>query len=184
MFIGGLVAVGCIQVLPKSIFIYVNKKMSMQKLKKIIIGLCALIVTPVILIMLVLYQPSLKMNTVTFETSKGDVVVNTEIADSIIKHQVGLMNRTELGQDAGMLFIFSGESPRTFWMKNTLIPLDMIFVDSKLRVVNITKNAKPCNTIACELYPSGVPAMYVVEVNGGFADKKGIKIGDKIRITT
>ncbi|MFH1364265.1 MAG: DUF192 domain-containing protein [Candidatus Aenigmatarchaeota archaeon] len=157
----------------------------MRRVKKVIIGIISLIIAPILVIMLLLYQPSaVKMTTVTFLTQNGEVTVNTEVADTFVKHQVGLMNRTNMDYNSGMLFIFQGESPRSFWMKNTLIPLDMIFVDSNLRVVSIIKNAQPCGTIACETYPSGASAMYVVEVNGGFADEESIRIGDKMTINT
>lgn len=153
----------------------------MQKITKIIIGVMSLIVTPIIIIMLILYQPTMKTSTVSFLTEKGEVKINVEIADSVMKHQIGLMNRTSMDYKSGMIFIFGSERPRSFWMKNTLIPLDMIFVDSNFKIVNITKQAQPCKIITCEVYPSGVSAMYVVEVNGGFVDDKGIRIGDQIK---
>jgi len=154
----------------------------MKKIKKIIIGIISLIVAPIIIIMLLLYQPVYKTDTVVFITDKGEVPVTVEIADTPAKHARGLMNRSEMDYNSGMLFIFGNEATRSFWMKNTLIPLDMIFIDSNYKIVNITKQAQPCKTIACEFYPSGVPAAYVVEVNGGFVDEKGIKIGDEIKV--
>jgi len=154
----------------------------MSKMLGFLLGISYFLVYPFILLLLLLYNPVLKTDQVTFLADNKDIIVNVEIADNVFKHQIGLMNRTSLDYNSGMLFVFQNERPRSFWMKNTLIPLDMIFVDSNLRIVNIIKNAQPCKTIACELYPSGIPAKYVVEVNAGFVDKEGIEIGDKIRI--
>jgi uncharacterized membrane protein (UPF0127 family) len=79
-----------------------------------------------------------------------------------------------------MLFAFSDEEPRTFWMKNTLIPLDMMFVDSSSRIVDIKENVPPCEQDECPTYPSQEPAQYVLEVNAGFVQDKGVKIGDQL----
>ncbi len=104
--------------------------------------------------------------------------VYVEIADSAQEWERGLMFREYLGPDKGMLFIFPDEADRSFWMRNTLIPLDMLFIDSGGIVVNITKNAQPCRAILCESYYGR--AKYVLEVNGGFSDANNISIGDMI----
>lgn len=106
--------------------------------------------------------------------------VKCEIADSIWEQAIGLMNRTNLSQDRGMLFIFSDEKPREFWMKNTLIPLDMIFLDKDFKIVKIIENAQPCKTINCDTYPSVEPAQYVIEINGGFSEKYNITNQTKV----
>lgn len=77
----------------------------------------------------------------------------------------------------GMLFIFQNEEPQSFWMKNTVIPLDIMFVNSKKEIIKIHKSTTPFSE---KSLPSEKPAIYVVEVNGGFADKYGIKEGDAI----
>lgn len=81
-----------------------------------------------------------------------------------------------------MIFVFDEEKPRAFWMKNTLIPLDMIFLDDELNVINIL-TATPCEREPCRLYRSSGPARYVLEINGGLAEKKGIVVGSKMSLT-
>jgi uncharacterized membrane protein (UPF0127 family) len=92
----------------------------------------------------------------------------------------GLMFVDELPRDEGMLFIFRQMAPRAFWMKNTRIPLDIIYLDSNLKVVSIIKNAKPCKTPRCPSYPSQRPAQYVLELNAGMSDQLGLVVGDSI----
>ena len=89
----------------------------------------------------------------------------------------GLMYRQNLPENAGMLFIFTNEEPRSFWMKNTYISLDIIYINSKKEIVSIQKYTQPRSTYSI---PSEKPAMYVLEVNAGFTDKYGIHPGDKI----
>ena len=100
--------------------------------------------------------------------------VKCETADTFYKQAIGLMNREKLDENQGMIFIFDDEKPREFWMKNTLIPLDIIFLDKDFKIVSIIKNAQPCKTIDCEIYPSINPAKYVIEINGGFSKKYNI----------
>ena len=90
-----------------------------------------------------------------------------EVADNYDSRAQGLMNRQYLEKGKGMLFVFPTEKIQTFWMKNTLIPLDMIFLDKDWKVVDIIKNAQPCKTEKCELFVSKFPAKYVVEVGAG-----------------
>jgi hypothetical protein len=103
--------------------------------------------------------------------------IDIEIADNDDKRMTGLMFRTSLKEDQGMLFIFPYETEQSFWMKNTVLSLDMIFVNSKNEIVNIHHNTTPFSE---ESYSSGKPAIYVVEVNAGYSNKLGIKEGDKI----
>lgn len=91
-----------------------------------------------------------------------------EVAKSPSKRAAGLMKRTELLPNRGMLFIFDMEKFLTFWMKNTAIPLDIIFLNSKFKVVNIHKNTKPFSEYPT--YDSIEPAMYVLETPAGWAD--------------
>ncbi|MBI4021430.1 MAG: DUF192 domain-containing protein [Candidatus Aenigmarchaeota archaeon] len=116
---------------------------------------------------------------VTFLTNQGTVQVPVEVADSPEERQVGLMFRS--GLEGGMLFIFERDQPLSFWMKNTRIPLDIIFINSSLQVVSI-QEAVPCDADPCPPYPSAAPARYVVEVNAGFAGAQGVQAGDHIRI--
>lgn len=114
---------------------------------------------------------------VIFSGHEG-AVVSVAIADTAYKQAVGLMDRRSLPADQGMLFVFYGDQQRNFWMKDTYIPLDQVYIRSDGTVVDINKNARPLDT---RLFWSK-PCTYVVEVNGGYCDRHGIKIGDKVRI--
>ena len=107
--------------------------------------------------------------------------IRVEVADSYEEQTTGLMYRDSLNRKTGMLFIFDSSDVLGFWMKNTLIPLDMIFIDKNLKIVGI-QNAVPCNADPCRLYSSGKPSKYVLEINGGFAAKNNVKIGDTIKL--
>jgi uncharacterized membrane protein (UPF0127 family) len=122
-------------------------------------------------------------NTVVFQTASGNVEVFVEIADSPEKMREGLMFRESLPEDSGMLFIFEGEAIRSFWMKNTLLPLDMIFINSELEIVHIEKDVQPCESDPCRTYSSQLPAEYVIEVNAGFSQRKDLNAGDSLLIT-
>ncbi len=119
-------------------------------------------------------------NRVEFVDTNGTVTtVYVEVADSPPEQQKGLMYRTSMDEYRGMLFIFNGDSPRSFWMKNTPLPLDMVFVNSGMGIVDINHNATPY----CEdVFTSRSGCEYVVEVNGGFCDKHGIDVGDRVKI--
>ena len=147
-------------------------------------GLLASII--LVLILLIVSLPFLKpkneLSKLTVLTAKGEIAFDVEIADSGIKRTIGLMNRTSLPQSSGMLFIFGSEDTVSFWMKNTLIPLDMIFISEKWEILNIKKKAQPCKVLDCETYSSDQPVKYVLEINGGLSDKFGIKEGDKVKI--
>jgi uncharacterized membrane protein (UPF0127 family) len=99
---------------------------------------------------------------------------DVEIASTSAQQAKGLMYRRELAEDKGMLFVFSDEAPRSFWMKNTYIPLDIIFISADKKIINIEK-ALPCETDICPHYASQGPAQYVLEINGGLSEKLGIK---------
>jgi uncharacterized membrane protein (UPF0127 family) len=108
-------------------------------------------------------------------TKEKIVQIDIEIADDPDEIVTGLMYRHFMPDKVGMLFIFEKNKPLAFWMKNTYIPLDIIFVAENMQIVNIKKNTKPLSE---KLIPSIRDSMYVVEVNAGFCDKYGINIGD------
>ena len=114
---------------------------------------------------------------VIFHSAGESKKIDVEIARSIYEHSKGLMDRTSLPHNQGMLFIFEDMGPRSFWMRNTRIPLDIIYVDDRQRVVSIRKNAVPMSD---ESLPSEGPARYVVEVNAGFTDLYRIAPGDSL----
>ena len=103
-----------------------------------------------------------------------------EVPDDREEFARGLMFRTHLPWNAGMLFAYDDEETRRFWMKNTLIPLDMVFFDSSSKIIDIKENVPPCKQEECPTYPSKEPAQYVLEVNAGFVQEKGIKLGDRL----
>ena len=111
-----------------------------------------------------------------------DIIINVQIADDNEERVQGLMFIEKLDENEGMLFIFEKEDYQAFWMKNTLIPLDIIFINDELQIVDI-KNAVPCKQDPCDIYTSKQPAKYVLELNKGFAMKNSINEGDKITIT-
>ncbi len=116
---------------------------------------------------------------VVFRKESGEkTIVSVELATTQKEHAKGLMFRKELAKDHGMLFIFKVEQQRSFWMKNTFIPLDIIFLSKDLRIISIALNAQPCKQDPCPLYFSKKPAQYVVEVNAGFVAENGLAQGD------
>ncbi|MDO8660956.1 MAG: DUF192 domain-containing protein [Candidatus Woesearchaeota archaeon] len=108
----------------------------------------------------------------------GDTVVTAELAISPEQHEQGLMYRESLAPDAGMLFVFSKPQFLSFWMKNTKIPLDMIFFDENKTVVKIV-TALPCTQDLCQNY-GGITAKYVLEVNSGFAKENAVSVGMRV----
>ncbi len=92
------------------------------------------------------------------------------------------MMRKALASDHGMVFAFVDENPRGFWMKNTLIPLDILYFDTNHRLVSMQLDALPCKADPCPLYPSSAPARYVLELSAGTARRVGVQLGDELKI--
>lgn len=104
-----------------------------------------------------------------------------EIADEPEEWRRGLMERPALAPEAGMLFLFPDVAPRSFWMMNTLIALDIIFVDAQGYILNIHHSVPPCQPPReCPSYASTAPAKYVLEIAGGQARARGIRAGDRL----
>ncbi|MBB3935291.1 DUF192 domain-containing protein [Aureimonas phyllosphaerae] len=116
-------------------------------------------------------------DTATLITETGAHAIEVEVADTPSEREIGLMNRESLAEGTGMLFDFRESRPVSMWMKNTLIPLDMLFVDKDGTIVRIARNAKPHSL---ETIPSGKTVRFVVEINGGAAATYGAKAGDKL----
>lgn len=110
----------------------------------------------------------------------GDQRFTVEVADTPEKQLRGLMFRTSIADDYGMLFPYPDEDIRGFWMKNTLVHLDLIFIDSSRTVVEIIADVPPCRAEPCETYISSIPARYVLEIRGGLAAELGVKVGDRV----
>lgn len=137
-------------------------------------------------IIIILFLLSLVL-IILFNKTSNYVLVNgkkiqVEIADTELERETGLMNRESLQENSGMLFVYPDSEIRSFWMKNTLIPLDIIFIDENLEIVDI-KNALPCYSEPCALYTSSLPAKYVLEVNSGFSEENNISIGEKVSLS-
>ena len=115
---------------------------------------------------------------VTIETGKGEVSFQVEIAATPEKREVGLMYRRELPADHGMLFIFPVERVNSFWMKNTPISLDMIFISRDRKIVGIVHETVPFSLDGRSV---SVPSQYVLEINGGLSRRYGFKAGDVVR---
>ena len=111
---------------------------------------------------------------VTITANTGPHVFDVEVMSTPSERARGLMFRKSLPKDEGMLFDFGDATVIRMWMKNTYIPLDMLFMDASGRIVAITENAVPHST---EIISSGVPARYVLEIIGGSAARLGINIG-------
>lgn len=105
-----------------------------------------------------------------------------DLAQTADEQALGLMFREEMDDGHGMLFIFPVEAMRGFWMKNTRIPLDIFYFDADLKLVSVSKNARPCKTRRCPNYPSTGPARYVLELNAGKAEELGVKPGDALEL--
>lgn len=112
--------------------------------------------------------------------ASNDSVIKTldiEIADNEYQTQTGLMYRDSMEDNQGMLFIFPNEAPRSFYMKNTRIPLDIIYISADSTIVSFQENAKPFDETSL---PSNAAAKFVLEINAGLSNKWNIKVGDKI----
>jgi uncharacterized protein len=111
----------------------------------------------------------------TLHTSKGDYDFKVEVVDTDATRAQGLMFRTELDDEAGMLFDFKEQREVSFWMRNTFIPLDMIFVDAQGVVKTVHANARPQDPTSI---PSQYPVQFVLEIPGGRAAEIGLRPGD------
>ncbi len=107
---------------------------------------------------------------------------SVELATTEAMRARGLMDREQLAADHGMLFVFASEKPQTFWMKDTLIPLDILFFDKDRKLVSMQLNVPPCKTVPCPTYPSNEPAKYVLELPAGTAVAIGASVGDELTI--
>ena len=114
----------------------------------------------------------------TVETARGNTEFRVEVARTADERAQGLQHRERLEADAGMLFDFGVVEPVAMWMKNTRIPLDMVFIDDGGRVVRVAENTVPFSLASI---PSGAPVLAVLELNAGMARRLGLKPGDRVR---
>jgi hypothetical protein len=113
-----------------------------------------------------------------FVTATGAHRFEIEVARTDREREVGLMYRRSMPRNHGMLFMFPSEQPVSMWMKNTYIPLDMVFVSRKGRVTSVARDAVPMSEA---IIPSGPPAFAVIELNAGAARAMGLDVGDQVR---
>lgn len=117
---------------------------------------------------------------VTVVTQDGrHLPVAVELAATEPARARGLMHREKLGAQDGMLFLFDEEQPLSFWMRNTLIPLDMLFIRSDGTIVGVVERATPGSE---QLRGVRTPSRYVLEVNGGWTARHGVKAGDRVEL--
>ncbi|MBU3966463.1 MAG: DUF192 domain-containing protein [Euryarchaeota archaeon] len=147
----------------------------MKNIKKIVIIFALLLMA---LIFFIISPQKKSNNTVCFEGSCIDV----ELAITPKEIKIGLMDRTSLPENMGMLFIFDEGGIHKLWMKNTLIPLDMIWLDENGKIIYIEKNAQPCYVPVCPAFGPEFSSRYELEVNGGYTERYKINVGDKARI--
>ena len=116
----------------------------------------------------------------------GGVIIQAEVADTPRKRAEGLMYRDHLPKDRGMLFTFSQAQPWTFWMKNTKIPLDIIWMNEKKQIVHIAHRVPICTRTddSCPQYQPNDPALYVLELGGGEAERLKLEKGSKLQFRT
>ena len=120
-----------------------------------------------------------ELRKLVIESSSGkDVRLRVEVADDAAEQAQGLMNRKKLGKQQGMLFVYPSERVMSFWMRNTLIPLSIAYIDSEDRIIDL-QDMEPLDDEPPH-YVSAEPAQYALEVNQGFFDERGVKVGDKV----
>ncbi|TWO32536.1 DUF192 domain-containing protein [Seonamhaeicola sediminis] len=111
------------------------------------------------------------------KTDASKITLDIEIADTDFDIQTGLMYRSSMQTKQGMLFVFDDETERFFYMKNTKIPLDLIFINANKTIVSFQENAKPFNESSL---PSNAPAKYVLEINAGLVETWNLSVGDSL----
>lgn len=131
-----------------------------------------------VLLLLVLVACRSGPRVVIATKSGAELRLKVEVADTPEKRVFGLQYRNDLADDQGMLFLFPFAAVQSFWMKNTPIPLDMIFIGSDLKIVGIVHQAVPFSTASLSV---SSPSQFVLEVNGGLSRRKGIEVGNPVR---
>ena len=140
-----------------------------------------ILIIPVLL--LILFFLKLIPTETTYKTVKiGNTTVKAEVADTLQKQTEGLMGRSSLSSNNGMLFVFQTENYPGIWMFNVNFPIDIMWIDKGMKITDIVQNAPPC-TLNCTTYLPSEKSLYVLEVNSGFIAKNKIKVGNSIIIS-
>lgn len=163
---------------------YKIPKVPFYKTKKVLIALIPVLIFIVVYFVYIKKKSNepewIKEGTVTFlnkDNHSQISLIDVEAAINPTERQQGLMYRTHMDEDKGMIFIFEREDMQSFWMKNTVIPLDIIFIDGRGVINTIHKNTTPYSE---KPLPSKGRSQFVVEVNGGYCERHGVKEGDLI----
>jgi len=122
----------------------------------------------------------LDLKPITVETAEADLKIYVELAITPSEKSMGLMNREGLKEGRGMLFVYSKPQLVSFWMKNMLMSIDMIFIGDDLNIKHISHNATPCTRTPCTFYRPPGPVQYILEVPNGYSEKHQIKVGDHL----
>lgn len=141
-----------------------------------------LIIISLTALFLVAFMKTIKDKSMLEKVCFQDYCFFVNIANSQEERAQGLMFIKKLKQNRGMLFTFEKDGDYEFWMKNTFIPLDIIWLDKDGNVISIAKSVEPCKADPCEKFKSGAPARFVLEINAGMAEKLGIAPGEKISL--
>lgn len=154
---------------------------------KIMIGILLLVIAIIVLVYLFFNSAQILIAPATQQNPLNSVCLDencffVELAKTPSEQEKGLMNRSDLGKDKGMLFIFNKEGIYPFWMKNTLISLDIIWIDGNGKVVFISQNVQPCKSLFCLNINPTAKAKYVLEINGGASKNIGLNVGDELEI--
>jgi len=147
------------------------------KLRAVLGGLIAMLLLSIPVAAPAQPQPTLPQSALVIRTEKGPQAFKVELADNDATRARGMMFRTSMAPDAGMLFDFKQEQMASFWMRNTLIPLDMLFIKADGTILNIHQRAIPRDETGIN---SIGPVRAVLELNGGTASRLGIKAGDRV----
>jgi len=123
-------------------------------------------------------QTGLRRAHVEIDADSGSIRFAVEIAETNRQRTIGMMCRKSMGDDEGMLFVFERDEPRSFWMRNTLLPLDMVFIDADGRIVGIVERAEPLTLTSRAV--DGV-STYVLELLGGTSARRGLRAGQRVR---
>lgn len=142
--------------------------------------LCTLPVANVAALPIVAAQAELPRTKLTLEADRGRHKYSVEVAATPEQQERGLMFRTRMAANQGMIFPFAPPRPASFWMENTILPLDIVFIGADSRVLNVAANAKPYSR---DLIQSAGVAAAVLELNAGEAARIGLKPGDRVRYT-
>jgi uncharacterized protein len=113
-------------------------------------------------------------------TFPDGATIMASVADTDAARARGLMFRETLPADEGMLFVFAQSRRHAFWMRNVLMPLDLIWINEHREIVWLVESAPPCTDEPCPIYIPERPAQYVIEVPGGFTERHGLKTGDTV----